>query len=241
VNIVAFDTSCTYLCAAAEGPKGIVSVCSHTGFTHAERLLDILGFISAEAGFTMQECSAVVCGKGPGSFTGLRIALATAKGLSQGLSCPMVSIPALDAMALPYADRAETVLAIMDARKNRYYGALYQNGLRQDGFHDKSADEWASYWKQGYPEGQLLICGPDAQAFHGLVTEEHHELAWRARPEPEQGWGRALLALGKERVVSGNWDSLDAVPEYIRASDAELGITKARHAVKPAETAPADS
>jgi len=77
-------------------------------------------------GITPPLLSAVAVNLGPGSFTGLRIGLALAKGLALALSIPLIGVPALDVVAYPYAESKLPTCAVLQAGRGRIYSALYQ-------------------------------------------------------------------------------------------------------------------
>lgn len=98
--------------------------------THSQTLLPMLDEIVTRVGVDLAEVSAIAISKGPGSFTGLRIGSATAKGLGQALELPIVEVPTLEGLAYNVAEFDGLVVPCMDARRNHVYGAIYtfENG-----------------------------------------------------------------------------------------------------------------
>ena len=96
--------------------------------THGQRLPQMVNSVLAEANASMADLSALVCGQGPGSFSGVRIAVAYAKGVSAGLGKPLhgISSLALLAQGLRRKHQAELVLAATDARMGQVYLGLYE-------------------------------------------------------------------------------------------------------------------
>ena len=78
----------------------------------------------------MSELDLIVCSKGPGSFTGLRIGMSTAKGLSMGSGVPLVTIGTMEMMAYGLDFFDGIVVPVIDARKKRYYTAFFNNKQR---------------------------------------------------------------------------------------------------------------
>lgn len=111
--------------ALAEDGKLIGEGFLHTTKTHSERIIPMLEQLITAAAWTLQELDmiGVVCG--PGSFTGIRIGIATAQGLAQVLNIPLISVVSLDALAWAGKERMEDVVPILDARKNEWYTARY--------------------------------------------------------------------------------------------------------------------
>ncbi|GAH58578.1 unnamed protein product, partial [marine sediment metagenome] len=98
--------------------------------THTSRLMPTIDRVLKDASFTIKDLDGIAVSSGPGSFTGLRIGIATAKGLAQGLDIPVVGIPTLDGLAFQLFNCKDLVSPILDARKGEVYYALYKNGKR---------------------------------------------------------------------------------------------------------------
>lgn len=94
---------------------------------HAARLVPAVEDVIAEAGVSLAELSAIAVGEGPGSFTGVRVAAATAKGLARGLGLPLWAVSSLAAAALT-AEEPPIQYVLFDARGDRVYGACYGVG-----------------------------------------------------------------------------------------------------------------
>ncbi len=98
--------------------------------THTSRLMPAMDRVLKDASLTMKDIDGIAVSLGPGSFTGLRIGIATAKGLAQGLNIPIVGIPTLDGLAFNLFHCKDLICPILDARKGEVYSALYKNGKR---------------------------------------------------------------------------------------------------------------
>jgi len=93
--------------------------------THSETLLPMLDEISKMTDLDLKSIEMIAVAKGPGSFTGLRIGSATAKGLAYALNVPIVSVPTVDALSMNLWGTDKLVCPIMDARRNQVYTGLY--------------------------------------------------------------------------------------------------------------------
>ena len=93
--------------------------------THSERLMPLLDRVLAESGIEREEVEAVAVAAGPGSFTGLRIGVSTARGLAQALAIPAVPVCTLEALAESVPAPGALVCPLLDARRNQVYTALY--------------------------------------------------------------------------------------------------------------------
>ena len=94
--------------------------------THSQTLLPMLEEIVASSGLDMKEIDAIAIAAGPGSFTGLRIGSATAKGLGLALKKPIVPVSTLEALAYNLYGTDSLVCPIMDARRNQVYTGIYE-------------------------------------------------------------------------------------------------------------------
>lgn len=98
--------------------------------THSQTLLPMIDEIVKKTQTDLNNLDAIAVSAGPGSFTGLRIGSATAKGLGLALDKPIVTVPTLEAMAYNYAGSDKVICPMMDARRQRAYTGIYdfQNG-----------------------------------------------------------------------------------------------------------------
>ncbi|HRH79992.1 MAG TPA: tRNA (adenosine(37)-N6)-threonylcarbamoyltransferase complex dimerization subunit type 1 TsaB [Thiobacillaceae bacterium] len=124
MHLLAFDTS-TEWCSAALWMDGrVIDAAVHAGQAHSRLLLPMVSSLLAEAGLTLGELDGIAFGRGPGSFTGVRIACGVAQGLALGASLPLLGVSTLEAMA-EEAD-AEQVVTCLDARMNEIYAAVWR-------------------------------------------------------------------------------------------------------------------
>jgi tRNA threonylcarbamoyladenosine biosynthesis protein TsaB len=126
MKLLAFDTA-TEACTAAVWLDGNVRERFELGTRHAERLLPMVDELLAESGLTLAGLDAVAFGRGPGSFTGLRIGAGIAQGLAFGADLPVIPISSLAALA--QGVDGPRILAAFDARMQQvYWGAFVRGG-----------------------------------------------------------------------------------------------------------------
>ena len=94
--------------------------------THSQTIMPMIEQICNMIKLNKNEIDYIACSCGPGSFTGLRIGAATAKGLALGLDISVVAVPTLDALAYNIFDTSAVICPIMDARRQQVYTAFYQ-------------------------------------------------------------------------------------------------------------------
>ena len=108
--------------------------------THSQTLLPMLEEIVRNAGLEMETIDAIAIAAGPGSFTGLRIGAATAKGLGLALAKPIVPVSTVDALAYNLYGADEVICPIMDARRNQVYTGVYEFVKENTGEKDEEAN-----------------------------------------------------------------------------------------------------
>lgn len=125
-RVLALDTA-TEACSVALAVDGrIFSRHEQAGRTHTARLAPMVQAVLTEVGVSVGELDALVCGIGPGSFAGVRIGVAYAKGLALALDLPVLGIGSLEMLAAPHlASGAQGVVTAIDARMGEVYFAAY--------------------------------------------------------------------------------------------------------------------
>jgi len=187
--------------------------------------LDLL----SQAGKTMADVDAVLVGRGPGSFTGVRIGIATAKGLACGLGCPLHGASTLDAVAWrAWLAGARGLVAVADdAMRGEVYPGIYQ--LDDDGPHRTfgretvlKADACAAEWAARSDASELQLTG-DGLKRHRAKFEE----AGLSTYLDESLWHPTAEALLRAAASPDNYDAAETgdpalvLPVYTRLSDAE--------------------
>lgn len=132
MKILSLDTTAT-VCTAAicEGGKLIAETTVNTGNTHSETLLPVIENLLKITETDIKDIDCFACSTGPGSFTGVRIGVATVKGLAYGKGKPCVSVSTLDALAQNLVGFNGILCPVMNARRNQVYNALFkcENGI----------------------------------------------------------------------------------------------------------------
>ncbi len=219
MNSLAIDTSTEVLGLCVRKGDAFASLSLRHGLQHAPSLLPLIDRLLREVSLAVAEINLIICSTGPGSFTGIRIGLATAKGISLATSCPVAGVSTLDAFAYPYGSFAGDVYPVIDARKGNYYTALFQDGSRASEYLDIPPGELRRRLLAG---GRGLLVGPDAGAIRDRLFEEGDR---KAREKVScSGFidPRALLQIGEERFAREGAVSESLIPLYLRKSEAEI-------------------
>lgn len=127
MRVLAIDSSSTVATVAiVEEEKIIGEYTINNKITHSQTLLPMIDQMFKISEIELESIDAVAITSGPGSFTGLRIGSATAKGLGQALGKPLIEVPTLEAMAYNFFETDKIICPIMDARRNQTYTAAYR-------------------------------------------------------------------------------------------------------------------
>ena len=127
MKILALETSAKAVSAAVtEDGRVLASGYQDTGLTHSRTLMPIVEHLFHNTGLTMGDMDAVAAAVGPGSFTGIRIGVAAAKGLALGADIPAAGVSTLAAMARNVSLWEGLVICAMDARRSQIYNALFE-------------------------------------------------------------------------------------------------------------------
>ncbi len=199
--------------AHAPGP-GFVGTSIDLGFRHAERIMNAVDYCLKEAGLQAQNLDLLACTGGPGSFTGLRIGLATIKGLSLGLGIPFLLVPTLDAIAADWEGASPVIVPLVDAKRAHFYFAIYENGRLVQGPFDDGLERILSLT---HDYAEVLFVGPGADMLEPTIAERSGFRMSEGRRSPIA----ALARLSVSRYLSQGPSATDCGLFYLRASDAE--------------------
>ena len=222
MNILALDTSDRVLSVALSINSSRWYMEIDDGSRHSELLMDCIDLLCKKADFNPDKLDSVVCMKGPGSFTGLRIGFSAAKGLASALGIPVYSIPTLDCLAYHLSVWPGLVIPSMDAKKNCFFSAIYQNGKRLTGYLDSSSEELSSeILKISSNYESIILTGSGAEMLKTQITT--HISGKQVVIDPEYRKGRAgeLIKITNNASITLD-NSIDSGPAYFRKSDAEL-------------------
>lgn len=198
-----------------------------TGYkkTHSQTLLPMLDALGSMIELDLNTIDAIAVAAGPGSFTGLRIASATAKGIGLSIGCPIISVPTVDAIAFNMWGNSGIICPIMDARRGQVYTGLYSfsedgsfNVLREQcavDFHDIAADINA--------RGEAVtFLGDGVPVFKELIDEIITVPVRLAPAHLNRQHASSVATLGSIYYKNGECETAaEHRPEYLRLSQAE--------------------
>jgi tRNA threonylcarbamoyladenosine biosynthesis protein TsaB len=217
--------------AVVEGGRLLAEIASDITGRHVERGDAMIEYVLECADTPIGGLAAVAVSLGPGSFTGLRVGLALAKGLCFGRGLPLVGVPTLDVMAEVFAGTEGVVVPVRDARRGEIYFGLYDAAggtpRRLSDYRalapDALADELLALGKATGENAKRFVLVGDALARYGGTLRsrlgarmvEAAEVMWPPRPAMVAALGGRMLAAGKVADLDG------IEPIYVRASEAE--------------------
>lgn len=127
MKILSIDTS-SNICGVSilDDNNLICNLDSDTGRTHSENLMPMIKDALSKVNLTLKEIGLIVCDIGPGSFTGIRIGIATIKAFKDSLNIPCIGISSLEALAYNINNNSNLVCSILDCKNDNCYFALYE-------------------------------------------------------------------------------------------------------------------
>lgn len=205
--------------ALVEDGRLLAQYNQNTGLTHSRTLLPMVEDLLRNTEHSMKELNRVAVAVGPGSFTGVRIGVATVKGLCWALGLPAVGVSTLEAMAWHGQGQPEgtVICCAMDARRGQIYNALFvwENGRPRRLCQDRAIalEELA----EDIHGSRVFLVGDGAQlCYHKLQKQGVALILAPPNLEYQSAWGVAMAAEDKPTVSSG-----ELLPVYLRLSQAE--------------------
>jgi tRNA threonylcarbamoyladenosine biosynthesis protein TsaB len=192
--------------------------------THSQTLLPMLDEIVRMTEQKLDSIDAIAVAAGPGSFTGLRIGSATAKGLAQALNKPIISVPTVDALAYNLYGTDQIICPIMDARRNQVYTGIYEFvGNEFHVLHEQYVDSIENVITQLNEKNRPIIFIGDGIPPYSSVIEEMMQVPFSFAPSHlcrQRAGAVGNLAI-KQYGMTAAEDASDHKPEYLRLSQAE--------------------
>jgi tRNA threonylcarbamoyladenosine biosynthesis protein TsaB len=225
MRILAVDTATAWESMAILEEESIrAEYLIKVGASHSACLLPAVEHMFRQCSLSPEDVDAYAVGLGPGSFTGVRIAVATIKGMAMARGKLAVGIPTLDAMARAFSCFSLPFCPLIDARRGDVYAALYRPDAH--GMLSRSTPFMVLA-----PQDLRSIVGDERVIFAGDALMHYRQsieqaLGARARFAPPESWYPRASVIGimaLELLKSGKADpSAPLIPIYVRASDAEI-------------------
>jgi tRNA threonylcarbamoyladenosine biosynthesis protein TsaB len=219
--VLGVDTSTDFLSVAlCDDARTLAEATFDAGRTHAEKIMDTVDEVLARAGVPMRDIGLLAVTRGPGSFTGIRIAAATMKGLAVGLNKPLIGVSTLSAMARLAPESARHALPLLDARIHEVYGAIFR----------REGDRWIAETPESVgPIEKIAALAPADCMLFGEGAQHYAERLHAAAPHlrvlPTEAGRLSAVAVAQEALAAfraGDPGDPGAVrPVYLRQSQPE--------------------
>ncbi len=200
--------------------------------THSQTLLPMIDQVVRMLELDLHTIDAIAVAAGPGSFTGLRIGSATAKGLGLALDKPLIHIPTVDGLAYNLAGSSAYVCPLMDARRSQVYTGLYRfQGYRMDAVIGQCAVGIDEIIAQINMHGQAVTFLGDGVRVSEPYISQHCKVPYTFAPAHlNKQRASAVAVLAMDDVRRGKIQTAaEHRPEYLRLSQAERERMEAQH------------
>ena len=224
MRILAFETSAKAASVALlEDGKLLGESYQNTGLTHSQTLMVMAQQLLEQCGKTVADITAVAVAAGPGSFTGVRIGTAAAKGFAWGAQLPCYGVSTLEAMAEHLGIYQGYICPCMDARRSQVYNALFsaKEGSLQRLREDRAialadlAEELKTL------DGPIFLVGDGSELCYRTLHSEIPNLVLPKEHQMHQRATGVALAVAKKIAAGEPGDGNSLVPNYLRLSQAE--------------------
>ena len=222
--ILAFETSAKAGSVALMDDKKLLGESyQNTGLTHSQTLLSMAEDLLRSCGYSPKDVTAVAVAAGPGSFTGVRIGVAAAKGFAWGAELPCYGVSTIEAMALQIGLHQGYICPVMDARRSQVYNGLFHaeagncTRIREDrAISLQELGEELKNLKEPIflvGDGSILCYNTLLESVPGLICPPEHRMHQRAAGVALAAW--EMIARGEAA------DAAALTPNYLRLSQAE--------------------
>jgi tRNA threonylcarbamoyladenosine biosynthesis protein TsaB len=208
--ILNIETSTTN-CSVALSQNGIVvgiKEDNNLEYSHAERLHVYIDEVLKVAKISINQLEAIAVSKGPGSYTGLRIGVSAAKGLSYALNIPLISVPTLEALAHQIEIPKGAVVAMLDARRKEVYSAIYDAN-----YNETRATEAEVLTPDSYQDllKSSIVCfvGNGVAKTKDLITHKNAQFIENKLPSAKQ-----MCALSHSKFKSNTFEDVAYFEPY---------------------------
>ncbi len=220
--VLGIETSARWAGAALGDEDGLIGHFEVTHGGRTEHLHSIILRLFQESSREQSDIGGVAVSTGPGSFTGLRIGMGVAKGISLAMGCPIVGIPVLPLLFSRGEFWRGGVAAWIDAGRGELFGAYQSPGKSAGEVRTLPVDEHL----KTIGEGEVLFIGSGALRFREVISSAFAERALFLPPHRNDPSAAEVALQGYGRISRGESDSLDHLePIYLREADARLPRT----------------
>lgn len=229
MKVLAVDTSSVVAtCAVVDEEKVLGEFTLNQDMTHSEKLIPMIKVVMDSLGLRPEDIDLFAAAVGPGSFTGLRIGLATIKGLAHVVDKPVLGISTLEALAFNIS-WGETVIPIMDARRDRVFTGIYscENGILLNRLEPTifEVDKLLDFVDDNYE--RVMFNGDGTNVFKERIIDRLKDKALFAPVSLNMARASSVGELALNKWNAGERESyFQLVPDYLRESQAQRELKK---------------
>lgn len=224
MKILALDTATSNCSAAIIDENSIIANFNlNTGLTHSQTLVPMVDIMCKYADIDLNDIEVFACSVGPGSFTGLRIGIATIKGFALSLNKKVIGVPSLVGLAynIPYFDGI--ICSVLDARNDNVYAGLFKYEDKPkmiENYFTDSVDALIENLK--VKNEKVIFVGDGAVAFKEKFKEALGEKAFFAPLHLNESLATSIAKAALDKATFEEFDTCDTVmPLYLKKSQAE--------------------
>lgn len=225
MKALAIDTSLTRITICAKNEDKVSYLVLDIGMKQSEKLLPSIEFVLSQVELKLEELDYTVLCKGPGSFTGLRLAFSCLKAIELSHNIPVYGVSTLEAYSFAYEDLLFPVICAIDAKKNKFYSriSIGKETIVEEG--DFEVEELKEKILE-IDSDVFFVCGSDAKLFISKIQSELKDkrfISLKGNPnETENLFTIAESMIEKKLPALQEFEG----PVYIRASEAEENLQK---------------
>lgn len=225
MNYLVIETSAHTVSVAVVTLEGVLGeLTMNTGHTHSEKLMPVMDALLEQLDLSLSDLQGLVVASGPGSFTGIRIGMATVKGLAHGAGLPVLPVSTLEGLAWNLAGCGGLVCPLLDARRDQVYAALFDCSgaipLRLEADSAQAISDVIQALKAR--QEPVWFTGDALPRFKALIEEA---MGGQARFPQKHLWHQRAASLGMAALLAepGRLPVPygEAVPQYLKKTEAE--------------------
>ena len=195
---------------------------------HSSILIPTIKDMLERINLTLQDIDGIAVSLGPGSFTGLRVGLGVAKGLSYACSLPLLGIPTLDALAFSLKEIPYLICPILEAKRDEIYDVVFRGGNKLSKVLDyKCEDIYSLVVRVSLLKEKVIFLSESIKKYLDIIKEKMGKDALFINPQVVLSKGINIAFLGLEKLKKGKGDDIFTLsPFYLRKSEAEINWEK---------------
>ena len=229
MKILSIDTS-SNICGVSilDDNNLICNLDNDTGRTHSENLMPMIKNALSTANLTLDEIDLIVCDIGPGSFTGIRIGIATVKAFNDGLNIPCIGISSLEALAYNINNNSNLICSILDCKNNNCYFSLYEKKEKsfetliepqRDNIHS-TLSILRSYIDDNFENSNITFVGDGSKIYETQIKKTFKDAQISDKTlDILNSYGLGIC--GYEKYINSEYLNEEILPLYLKKPQAQ--------------------